>query len=193
MIMKTNQLLIALLLSLIFFPGCGQDKEKTFDPMQELERYHVVWNTMGEDASDSIPIGNGDVGLNVWSEKNGDILFYIAKSDAWSENHRLLKTGRVRIKVTPNPFRDNEPFSQELNLTNGTLTVKAGALSPMFSLRLWVDANRPVVNVETSGAASYNVTVSLEHWRTETTGPQWRGAPLGIRHEQQPRYGMGGA
>ena len=167
MIMKTNQLLIALLLSLIFFPGCGQDKEKTFDPMQELERYHVVWNTMGEDASDSIPIGNGDVGLNVWSEKNGDILFYIAKSDAWSENHRLLKTGRVRIKVTPNPFRDNEPFSQELNLTNGTLTVKAGALSPMFSLRLWVDANRPVVNVETSGAASYNVTVSLEHWRTE--------------------------
>ena len=45
-----------------------------------------------------MPCGGGDIGLNVWVE-NGDILFYIAKSDAFDENNTLLKLGRVRIHL----------------------------------------------------------------------------------------------
>ena len=46
----------------------------------------VVWNEPGRSSADSMPLGNGDIGLNVWTEQNGDVLFYIGKTDAWSEN-----------------------------------------------------------------------------------------------------------
>ena len=67
--------------------------------------YNVVWTTPSRDSSGSMPIGNGDIGLNVWVEQDGDLRFYIAKTDAWSENVRLLKLGGVRIRLSPNPFR----------------------------------------------------------------------------------------
>jgi len=55
-----------------------------------VDRYNVVWEAPGKDSSDSMPTGNGDIGLNVWVEEDGDLLFYVGKTDAWSENGRLL-------------------------------------------------------------------------------------------------------
>ncbi len=52
---------------------------------------NVVWESPSHDARGSMPIGNGDIGANVWVEPSGDVVFYISKTDAWSENARLLK------------------------------------------------------------------------------------------------------
>ena len=38
-----------------------------------LDRYNVVWDTQSKDASESMPMGGGDIGCNVWVEE-GDIL-----------------------------------------------------------------------------------------------------------------------
>src|ERR1035437_10479098 len=65
---------------------------------------NVVWNSLGTNENSSMPLGNGDIALNIWTEQSGDIVLLIAKSDAWSENGQLLKLGRVRVKLTPNPF-----------------------------------------------------------------------------------------
>ena len=62
-----------------------------------MERYNVVWNTPGKDHNDSMPLGNGDIGLNAWVDKNGDLLFYISKTDSWDDNGRLLKVGRQTL------------------------------------------------------------------------------------------------
>ena len=43
----------------------------------------VQWNSPGPTSAQSMPLGNGDIGLNVWAEKNGDLVFYISKTDAW--------------------------------------------------------------------------------------------------------------
>src|SRR5580698_4002094 len=64
----------------------------------------VTWHGLGTNENNSMPLGNGDLALNVWTEQNGDIVLLLAKSDAWSENGQLLKLGRVRIKLSPNPF-----------------------------------------------------------------------------------------
>ncbi len=49
-----------------------------------------------------MPIGNGDIGLNVWVEPSGDLVFLIGKTDAWDENMLpCLDLGRVRVKFTP--------------------------------------------------------------------------------------------
>lgn len=44
------------------------------------EKYNVVWNRPSKDSSGSMPVGNGDIGLNVWIEEDGDLLFYISKN-----------------------------------------------------------------------------------------------------------------
>jgi hypothetical protein len=95
-----------------------------------------------------MPLGNGDVGLNVWVERDGDLLFYLSKSDAWSETARLLKLGRVRVALSPNPFAGLQPFRQTLDLLNGEIVIQAGRPEAEATLRIWADANWPVVRVE---------------------------------------------
>ena len=58
------------------------------------QRYDVVWDSPSANASGSMPLGNGDVGVNAWVEPNGDLLFYVGKTDAWGDNGRLLKVIR---------------------------------------------------------------------------------------------------
>ena len=60
-------------------------------------RYDEVWHTAGPDASASVPLGNGEIALNAWVEPDGTLVFYVARTDAWSENGRLLKVGRLRV------------------------------------------------------------------------------------------------
>ena len=62
--------------------------------MRQLEQYNVVWDSPSKDASGSMPLGNGDLAVNVWVEESGDLLLLIAKSDAWDENSINLKLGR---------------------------------------------------------------------------------------------------
>src|SRR6202453_6362 len=101
----------------------------------------VTWTMLGTNENDSMPIGNGDLAANVWTEQNGDIVLLIAKSDAWSENGQLLKLGRVRVNLDPNPFTNSASFTQTLKLETGDVELRAGS----NSVRIWVDANHPVL------------------------------------------------
>src|SRR5512139_2942252 len=92
----------------------------TFDDRTELGRYDVVWTSPGSGSRDSMPAGNGDLSLNVWTEgETGSVCFYIGKTDSWDETGRLLKIGKVRIKFEPNPFAGGARFSQRLSLADG--------------------------------------------------------------------------
>lgn len=128
--------------------------------------YDVVWDTPSADSSGSMPIGNGDIGANVWVEKNGDLLLYLSKTDAWSENCRLLKLGRIRVALTPNPLKRNKPFLQTLALADGAIRVAYGTGKKQVRLRVWADANRPVLRIEAAGGAPFSMRVSIEPWRT---------------------------
>lgn len=39
----------------------------------------------------------------------------ISKTDAWDEHARLVKLGRIRLRVTPDPFAKGCAFKQELD------------------------------------------------------------------------------
>jgi alpha-L-fucosidase 2 len=131
-----------------------------------MDRYNVVWHTPSADSSGSMPLGNGDIGINLWVEQDGDLLFYIGKTDAWSENGRLLKLGRVRIGFSPNPFVKGAPFSQTLRLSRGEIDICAGAGDAEISSRIWVDANHPEIHVEAVGRSTFDLRVTFEGWRT---------------------------
>ncbi len=131
------------------------------------DRYNVVWTSPSQDSSGSMPLGNGDIGLNFWVEENGDLLFYLSKSDAWDEKDHLDKLGRVRVRLSPNPFQAGSPFRQELKLSQGEIEVRAGEPDAAITLRAWVDANHPVVHLEAEGEQPFNLQANLEIWRTK--------------------------
>ena len=124
----------------------------------------VTWTTLGRDENDSMPIGNGDLAANVWTEQNGDLVLLVAKSDAWTELGKLVKLGRVRIELTPNPFVNAPQFSQMLRLEDGSIEIRSGT----NVLQVWVDANRPVIHVEAKLDHQSTLHAHLELWRTRT-------------------------
>jgi len=130
-----------------------------------LVQYNVIWGTPSKDSSGSMPIGNGDIGLNIWVEEGGDLLFYISKTDAWSENARLLKLGMVRVKLSPNPFEKGMAFRQTLKLRQGEIEITAGPAERKVTLRVWVDANQQVIRVEAEGEQDFNLETHLDVWR----------------------------
>ncbi len=138
-----------------------------------LDDCNVIWTTSSGDSSGSMPLGNGDIGLNVWVEANGDVLLLVSKTDSWDQNYQLLKLGRMRVTLTPreglpSPFAQAGVFRQELKLREGRIEIAGGERESQALLRVWVDANRPAVCVQAEAASPCDVAVRLEPWRTET-------------------------
>ncbi len=124
----------------------------------------VSWTTLGENENDSMPIGNGDLAANVWTEKNGDIVMLVAKADSWTELGKLVKLGRVRIQLTPNPFVGAANFKQVLRLEDGSIEITSGTNAVV----VWIDASRPVIHVEAKLEHPATMQARLELWRTKT-------------------------
>ncbi len=127
----------------------------------------VTWTTLGNNENDSMPVGNGDIAANVWTEQNGDLVLLVAKADAWTELGKLVKLGRVRIQLNPNPFAGATNFTQVLKLENGSIELKSGE----NTVRVWVDANHPVMHVETHLEHPGTFQANLELWRTSHPFP----------------------
>jgi hypothetical protein len=121
----------------------------------------VTWNSLGTNENDSMPLGNGDIAANVWTEQNGDIVLLLAKADAWSENGQLLKLGRVRVRLTPNPFLPPAGFAQTLKLGTGEILLQAGK----SAAHIWVDANHPVIHLEVQAKNPVQMEATTEIWR----------------------------
>lgn len=129
-----------------------------------IDRCNTVWESPSADAKGSMPAGNGDIGLNVWVEPSGDLVFYISKTDAWDENMRLVKVGKVRVTFTPSLVQDGKPFSQTLQLAQGRVLIE----SADAEVSVWVDANHPVVHVDAKSVSGRPLaaTATAELWRT---------------------------
>ena len=121
-----------------------------------------VWTSPSHNSSESMPVGGGDVGMNVWvEEQTGDVVFYLSRSGCFDENNTLLKLGRFRLH-TSRPF-DWRRFRQTLRLSEGYMVIGDGGLW----VTLWADVNKPVVHVMVeSEKQETDVEVTYESWRT---------------------------
>jgi hypothetical protein len=144
----------------------GPDPTALYDPLRDLALHNVVWNSPSANSAGSMPIGNGDIGMNVWAQPDGDLLMLLSKTDAWDDSGRLLKLGRIRLHLDPNPFAAGLPFVQTLNLPNGEILISAGAPGDVVTLRVWADANHPAIHIDAAGANLRNWQADVEIWRT---------------------------
>ena len=123
-----------------------------------------------------MPLGGGDIGCNVWVE-NGDLLFYLSQSGTFDENNQMLKLGRVRVQLTPNPFVNEDQFLQKLELEKGHILIKGKKGTHEVEMKLWVDVFNPVMHIETESTIPVAVKATYETWRTEDLI-----VPPGMRH-----------
>ena len=152
----------------------------------QLKRYNPVWTSQSKNSGESMPSGGGDIGLNVWVEK-GDILFYIARSGTFDENNALLKLGRVRIKLSPNPFDEGGKFRQELKLKEGYVTLYGSKNGLSSEVKIWTEVFNPAVHVEISSNKPIKAETTYENWRfadripkgKENNSNSWKWAPQG--------------
>jgi alpha-L-fucosidase 2 len=158
------------------------------DILPQLNAYNETWTSPSTNGSPgSMPIGNGDITANAWVENGGDLVMYIGKSDSWSEGTRLLKIARERIQFSPNPFSVGAPFTQTLDLYHGRIDITAGLPGSQISIRVWIDANQPVIRLEAAGDHSFSMICSNEVWRSAPYTPtssdpassSWRGVNTG--------------
>src|SRR5512137_1235594 len=91
-----------------------------------IDAFNVVWSSPSADHHGSMPLGNGDIALNAWMTSDGDLQFYISKTDAWDDNARLVKVGKVRVRLEPNPVATAKAFRQELKLGEGCVEIRLG-------------------------------------------------------------------
>jgi hypothetical protein len=154
--------------------------------------YNVVWESQSEDTTGSMPLGGGGVGLNVWVEK-GDLLFYISSPDAIDENSALLKLGRVRLQLSPNPFADGGTFRQELDIAESCIRITGQTKDAgRAEILIWVDVFRPVVHVEVEAAKPVTLQAALETWRHEKfsidKGNWRRHGTIDLAHYSKERF-----
>jgi hypothetical protein len=128
-----------------------------------LNNYNIVWTSQSKNASESIPCGGGDIGMNVWVE-NGELLIYVARSGSFNEDNALMKSGRLRIKCSPNPF-EGQSFKQELHLQEGYTTVEAVNNGVKVSMKIWAEVFKPIAHVDIVSNKNISVEASYESWR----------------------------
>jgi hypothetical protein len=163
-IMNKFNLMILAMWSMVL---CGVSSAN--EPAPPPSPYEVVWDSPSQDCNGTMPLGNGEVALNAWIEPSGDLRFYIARTDSWDDSGRLVKVGAVRIKVGDGPAERTRKFRQVLTAKDGTLSARYGEGDGQVDLRLWVDANRPVICVEAQTAKPSTASAIIELWRNAAT------------------------
>lgn len=166
--MKKTLPAISAALLLAFQPIAQAGKrDAANEPWRAVDHYNVRWESPSGTSAGSMPIGNGDLGANVWVDSSGAITFYLSKTDAVSELGRLLKIGRVTVRMYPNLLTTGR-FTQTLDLAQGIIRFE-GRTADRQNVRLdfRVDANRPIVRLEGSASQSVRLEVTSQMWRRE--------------------------
>src|SRR5690606_28145891 len=85
----------------------------------------------------------------------------------------LLKLGRVRLKLYPNPF-DGTAFQQQLQVDKGQVVISGESNGVKAEMSLWVDVERPNVYVDVQANKKIEVEASYENWRYKELYPKKR-------------------
>ena len=136
---------------------------------EALAEADVVWDSPSADEMGSMPAGNGDVAASLWVESNGDVIFYLAKNDAFSDHpaglRGLVKLGRLTLRTSPPLFQPGDRFEQRLAVREGRIHLK----TPKIALNFRVDANDPTVHLDWTSAEPLAAELRFDSTHLEVT------------------------
>ncbi len=131
------------------------------------DRYNVTWHSQSENASASMPVGGGDIGMNVWVENN-QLLLYMQRSGVHDEYNGFPKLGRLRMWTEPNIFDGATSFKQELKLSESCIEISAEhPKHGKVKFKVWAEVHRPKVHINCVSGKTITYYSQYESWRTE--------------------------
>ena len=135
----------------------------------ELPKQNVSWDSVGtKDSRQGMPTGNGTYSALVWAERSNDLLLLLGANNFWDENVHLQHPGRIRISFSDPLFAIGKTFTQELKLKESQIIITAGDSSAKYQIKVWADANNPVMHIESnriSGSNDVTMTIAFESLR----------------------------
>lgn len=130
-----------------------------------MDAYNVIWLSPSKNSAGSMPIGNGNVGLNVWVSPRGRLNFYFGQTGSIDGRGNLDKTGLIKVAFSRPLFQYGRPFQQTLKLRQGEIVIVGGQGKKAIRVRVWVDANAPVVRIAAQSITPFTMTGNLYLWR----------------------------
>lgn len=141
-------------------------KGNVFMIANRIEKYSFQYFGVMDNAMKSLPLGNGEIGANVWVTSDGGVHLLLSKSDCWSELYRLLKIAHIVVSLKPCPFENGANF--QLNIANGTLDIS----NEKNTLRIYVDAFAPCVRLELHTEKAVYVKIRFINYRSVPIDPK---------------------
>ena len=126
--------------------------------MNTVAHYDFRYKGLMKDAMQSIPIGNGDLGSNVWADENA-VSVLLSKTDAFSRLHRLLKIGYIRLKFPKGVLNENLDFHLVLN--EGILKIQ----NENIRIQIYADAYKPVYKIDVDGKSADKLCLEIVNYR----------------------------
>ncbi|MCK5811815.1 MAG: hypothetical protein KAG94_02880 [Clostridiales bacterium] len=117
------------------------------------------YTTQGKNDCDSLPLGNGDIGITVWPHEKNMISMFISKTDSFSSALELLKIGKITIELNT---KETLTFkSYELDITTGVFTVAYQEATVL----IFVDYHNPCIRMKINSAKEITVIIHHDNWR----------------------------
>ncbi|MBR6772721.1 MAG: hypothetical protein IKM29_04945 [Clostridia bacterium] len=132
----------------------------------KIDDYSFRYFGAMNDAMQSLPLGNGDIGANVWLSPDGNIHLLISKTDSWSELYRLLKPAHIVISIVPCPFINGANF--ELSIADGTLSISVDG----SCLLIYADSFAPCIRLSLRSDHPVGTSLKLMNYRYDTSDPR---------------------
>ncbi len=131
---------------------------------QQVGDYNLKFSERGTDSWSSLPLGNGELAAQVWTNDEGKLQFYLGTTDSRDGMDNVIKIGKLTIGFEPNILVNGTAYSEELTLNEGILRIS----NTLADIRIRVDAHHPEVIVSGSSKLPVKITVTNNIWRNET-------------------------
>lgn len=131
-----------------------------------VKNYSFKYFGVMDEAMKSLPLGNGDIGANIWLTSDGLIHVLISKTDAWSELYRLLKVAHVVLSMDPCPFSEGASF--DLNIADGVLDIDSGN----NKLRIYMDVLAPCLRIALNTELPVDTKIRFVNYRNVPIDPK---------------------
>ena len=118
---------------------------------QKVADFNLVFHEKGTDSWSSMPLGNGEISSQVWTDKDGKLQLYIGTTGSRDGMDNVIKVGKLTIQFEPNILANSSGYTEALLLDEGTFRIK----NKLTDIRFRVDANQPQLII--SGASAVPV------------------------------------
>lgn len=131
---------------------------------QKTGDFNLKFHERGKDSWSSMPLGNGEISCQPWTDDEGRIQFYIGSNGSRDAMDNILKIGKLTIEFEPNIFKNATDYTEELVLNEGLFRIT----SSLADVQIRVDANHPAIFVWGTSRVPVKVKVTSNIWRKES-------------------------